>query len=1197
MTIISRPHMRLLAWAVVLLLLLSATALSAQAPAVAITDPLPGDVISTTDPFTVLGSATNAPAGATVTLLFRNTSGTILGETSLPVDASGGFGSTNLTLTTVPAPGTAGNIVAQLKTGTTILASTQVNVVWGAQAATAQPTATATATATATTAVTETPTATPTMTATATEETPAPQATISVSSPTPGATVPNTGTVQVTGGTNNAPAGALVTVLLRNNAGTLFGEQTVAVGAGSTWSANVPFSQAVGAGTPGNIAVQLKTSNLDVIASGQINVTYGSAPTPSVSITSPAPGTVVPIANAPVTVTGTTSNLPANSTVLVRIQNMNGQTLGEQSVVPNANGSFTVNISFTTGAPNTNGGTITAYAINGGTVIATSQAVNVTWPTTTTPTLTITSPVSGAQVNIGSPLSVTGTSTGLAAGTTILVQVRNAVNDVLGENTTTVNASGAFSVVIPLNQIFAAQAQTANTNGSVIAFAVGASGNTLTTSQPVNLVLTSTVAPSVTILQPANNAVINIATPVTVSGVAIDAPNGTVIVRARRADGSTIVERQTNVTATGQWQVDLPISGVPVNSTGTILAFTRNASNIVVAQSSINVTYGVSPTQALVIINNPNPNSIVGVGSALISVNGFAANVPGNTVVVRALNPLGSVLAQQIVAVDATGSWTAFLNVSVPAGTRGSIVAYATNPVTGRIVASYRVEVTYGGQCVPRTDWFVYTVQSGDTLNRIAARTNTTALQLAYANCLADANIIYVGQQLRVPQQPITPTRAPATIRINQPLQGAQIDAEDIVRISGVGTNLNGTQITARVLDANGDSLGQATISGSNTWSLNLPIEAPTTESGTIYVFAQNNSGAIVADTVINVMFEGVIIVGPGELNLLLPAADETLQPNAAFTVGGTVTGIEEGDEVIVRVLNDRGEVVAQHTANIITDEGGSAWTAEFPEGVPAGRVTIFAYVPSPFETRNLLADAVNVLVGADDGGPYVTLTDPLPYAIIDTDEPFTISGRGGRLFEGNVVVRALAEDGTVLFEEATTIDSPDAGVGGEGDWELEVEINAAAGTRGSIIAFSTSAQDGSINAFASVPVTFGSPTEARNFVYINNPLPGGIVNIGETLLIAGVADPRAGDTVRVQIVDMTGTVLVDETRTLVIADDPLVGIWQLVIELRGLTPGTQLQIVAQTTSPIDGTTLASDDVTFTVGETGTSDAPIIIGG
>lgn len=54
--------------------------------------------------------------------------------------------------------------------------------------------------------------------------------------------------------------------------------------------------------------------------------------------------------------------------------------------------------------------------------------------------------------------------------------------------------------------------------------------------------------------------------------------------------------------------------------------------------------------------------------------------------------------------------------------------------------------------CEPREAWTLrYEVQANDALARIAEKYNTTAQELAEANCLDDINLIVVGQYLRVP--------------------------------------------------------------------------------------------------------------------------------------------------------------------------------------------------------------------------------------------------------------------------------------------------------------------------------------------------------------------------------------------------------------------------------------------------------------
>jgi uncharacterized protein YraI len=64
--------------------------------------------------------------------------------------------------------------------------------------------------------------------------------------------------------------------------------------------------------------------------------------------------------------------------------------------------------------------------------------------------------------------------------------------------------------------------------------------------------------------------------------------------------------------------------------------------------------------------------------------------------------------------------------------------------------------------CVVRTDWYSYTVVAGDTLSSIAQRSNTTTAILLQANCLANADVIRVGQVIRVPSTPLPPTQAPS---------------------------------------------------------------------------------------------------------------------------------------------------------------------------------------------------------------------------------------------------------------------------------------------------------------------------------------------------------------------------------------------------------------------------------------------------
>jgi LysM repeat protein len=70
--------------------------------------------------------------------------------------------------------------------------------------------------------------------------------------------------------------------------------------------------------------------------------------------------------------------------------------------------------------------------------------------------------------------------------------------------------------------------------------------------------------------------------------------------------------------------------------------------------------------------------------------------------------------------------------------------------------------------CTPRPDWtYIYIIQPGDTLSGIGRRIGISPFTLAAGNCIANPNVIFVGQRLRSPvpvpppPPPITPTFTP----------------------------------------------------------------------------------------------------------------------------------------------------------------------------------------------------------------------------------------------------------------------------------------------------------------------------------------------------------------------------------------------------------------------------------------------------
>ncbi len=103
----------------------------------------------------------------------------------------------------------------------------------------------------------------------------------------------------------------------------------------------------------------------------------------------------------------------------------------------------------------------------------------------------------------------------------------------------------------------------------------------------------------------------------------------------------------------------------------------------------------------------------------------------------------------------------------------------------------------------------------------------------------------------------------------------------------------------------------------------------------------------------------------------------------------------------------------------------------------------------------------------------YIEISTPQNSVVLDPSQPILISGRGGALFEGNVVVQITDPTGDIMIMQATIIDSPDAGTGGEGPWSLELSLEGIILEAGTITAFSPSPKDGSWMASDSVEILF----------------------------------------------------------------------------------------------------------------------------
>lgn len=207
------------------------------------------------------------------------------------------------------------------------------------------------------------------------------------------------------------------------------------------------------------------------------------------------------------------------------------------------------------------------------------------------------------------------------------------------------------------------------------------------------------------------------------------------------------------------------------------------------------------------------------------------------------------------------------------------------------------------------------------------------------------------------------------------------------------------------------------------------------------------------------------------------PADGALVDTSNAITISGTGEGLPEGN-VAVQIRHADGNILAS-TATVLQGDdvglgGSGTWEVSFTIAIDPGlQGSIYAFSPSPADGSILAEDTVNVSFHQTVSEPFVKITSPVSGTVL-IDDPIIVSGTGGGLFEGNVVVQAEDARGNVLLTQPTTLRGENVGIGGAGDWEVSLSVTAVPGTIGRIVAFSTSPVDGSITTLDSVDIVFG---------------------------------------------------------------------------------------------------------------------------
>lgn len=800
------------------------------------------------------------------------------------------------------------------------------------------------------------------------------------------------------------------------------------------------------------------------------------------------------------------------------------------------------------------------------------------------PAITITSPAPGAILPNLNAITITGTGTALFENS-LTVQARDAAGGILAQQPVTTDApevggTGNWQVTLAVSV-------TPGTPGTIRAFATSANDGSLVAEAIIHVIYGSSPLPStITISTPLSGTILPNSGTFLVSGTASNIFEGLVHVQARDAAGNILAEQGVIAegagAGTGNWQATLAVN-VPNGTTGSIRAFSESPDGRIEAEAIVNVAFGAIPVDVDLQITFPTEGSAVNTANG-ITVTGTSRNISDGRVVVQVRDGNNRVLTERQVQTSPTqgnGNWQALLTTFFTVNTSGSIFAFAPGVGEGGQFLSDTIFVTFQANCAPRADWQIYFVQRGDTLSSIARRVGSSTAELAQANCLNNVNIIEVGQQLRVPRQPVVPTPppSPSIITIIAPQTGALLDTSVPTVVTGTGSGLD--RVTVQALDAINNVLAaQTVVVSGGRWQANLAIATIPGTQGRITAFATSpTNGSVIASASISVTYGQPQPTEPS-LVITSPAENAALNTAAPITVSGTGSGLFE-NSLILRVLDNEGRVLLEQPATI--PAGQTVWSINVNIPALSGtRGVLYAYSVSPVDGSVVLADAVNVIFGAAASPTFVTISDPLPYSTIVDPASFKVSGQGGGLFENNVVVRALDSAGNVLAEEPTIAMTNE--VGGTGPWEITLSLNVTPGTRGVIEAFSTSAEDGSINALARIPVLFGQPEPGGPFVLISAPLPNSPITVERGAAVTGYAGGLPVNNVTVQIIDAAGSILASRTVTV----DSETGLWEAPLTLVAIEVGTTGRLIAYASGE-GGAVVASDsfEIVFTAAASG----------
>ncbi|EFB3002028.1 Ig-like domain-containing protein [Escherichia coli] len=925
----------------------------------------------------------------------------------------------------------------------------------------------------------------------------------------------------LSGSTSGIESGQTVTVTFGGKT------YTASVAANGSWSVNVPAAD-LATLPEGAANVQASVSSASGNSASATHAYSVDASAPTLTINTIASDDILNAAEAgsPLTISGT-STAETGQTVTVTL---NGATY---TGTVQADGSWSVSVPTSAlGALNASNYTVSA-TVNDKAGNPGSASHNLAVDTTA-PVLTINTVAGDDIINDAEhaqALVISGTSSGGEAGDVVSVVLNGKTY------TTTLDASGNWSVTVPASAVSALGEATYSVTASV----TNAQGNSSTASHNVQV---NTALPGITINPVATDDIINASeagSAQTISGQVTGAAAGstvTVELGGKTYTATVQADLSWNVSVpAADWQAlgngELTVNASVTNAVGNTGSGTRDIT-IDASLPGLRVDT-VAGDDVVNIIEHAQAQVITG------SSSGFAAGT-ALTVVINNQTYAATVLANGSwsVGVPATdvSNWPAgTLNITVSgansAGTQTSIthpltvdltaVAISMNSITSDdainaaekgaaltlsgstsgVEAGQTVTVTFGGKT------YTTTVAANGSWSTTVPAADLAALRDGDAS--AQVRVTNVNGNSATATHEYSVDSAAPTVTINTIASDNIINASEAaagVTVSGTSTAQTGQTLTVTL---NGTNY-QTTVQTDGSWSLTLPASDLTALANNGYTLT-----ATVSDLAGNLgsASKGVTVDTTAPVISFNTVAGDDVINNVehiqAQIISGTATGAVAGDRLVVTIAGQ------QYVTS--TDASGN-WSVGVPasviSGLADGTVTISATITdsagnSSTQTHNVQVNtaAVSLSVSTISGDNLINAAE--------AGSALTLSGTGTNFATGTVVTVLLNGKGY-----SATIQS-------NGSWSVNVPAaDVAALSDGTSYTVSASAQDSAGNsatASRSVAVDLTAPVISINTVSTDDRLNA--AEQQQPLTLNGSTSAEVGQTVTVTFGGKTYTATV----------------------------------------------------------------------